>query len=86
MPTISSFYGVSIRMHWTDHAPPHFHAIYGEDEAVIRIDSLEVIHGSLPRRAHALTLEWAFIHRPELLENWDLCATRRQPKRIPPLD
>ena len=86
MPTISSFYGVSIRMHWTDHAPPHSHAIYGENEAVIRIDSLEVIHGSLPRRAHALTLEWAFIHRPELLENWGLCATRRQPKRIPPLD
>jgi hypothetical protein len=86
MPTICVFYGVSIRMHWNEHAPPHFHAIYGEFEAVFRIDSLEMVDGSLPRRAQALTLEWASIHRAELLENWDRCATKRQPNRIPPLE
>ena len=86
MPTISVFYGVAIRMHWNDHAPPHFHVIYGEHKAVFRIDSLEVIHGYLPRRAHALTLEWAALHRAELLENWDLCKANQRLNRIPPLE
>lgn len=51
MPTISSFYGILIRMFFNDHAPPHFHARYGEFEATIVIGTLEVIHGQLPSRA-----------------------------------
>jgi hypothetical protein len=47
MPTISSFYGVSIRMYWADHAPPHFHAQYGGHEASIEILTLRVARGSL---------------------------------------
>jgi hypothetical protein len=39
MPTICSFYGILIRMFFNDHAPPHFHARYGEFEATIDIDS-----------------------------------------------
>lgn len=27
------FYGVVIQMFWNEHAPPHFHALYAEDEA-----------------------------------------------------
>jgi hypothetical protein len=42
MPTISSFYGILIRMFFDDHAPPHFHARYGEFEATIDLDSLEI--------------------------------------------
>jgi hypothetical protein len=80
------FYGVRIMMYWTDHAPPHFHAMYGADEASIEIRSLVVVRGSLPPRALALTLEWAALHREELLEDWQLCATKQMPKRIPPLD
>lgn len=38
------------------------------------------------RRELALTLEWAVLHRGELLEDWQLCATRQTPKTIPPLD
>ena len=48
MPEISRFFGIVIQMFWTDHAPPHFHALYGEHEALIAIDTLEVIRGSLP--------------------------------------
>jgi hypothetical protein len=35
MPTISTFYGILIQMFWNDHAPPHFHALYAEDEVLI---------------------------------------------------
>ena len=58
MPTISIFYGIVIQMFWQDHAPPHFHAIYGEDEVLIDIRTLVVLEGRLPRRALALVLEW----------------------------
>ncbi|MDF1931795.1 DUF4160 domain-containing protein [Legionella pneumophila] len=60
MPTISAFYGILIQMFWGDHAPPHFHALYAEYEVLIDIHTLEVVRGSMPRRALALVLEWAF--------------------------
>ena len=56
-------------MFWRDHAPPHFHALYAEYEALIDLRSLSVIRGSLPGRAMALVLEWANDHGDELLEN-----------------
>jgi hypothetical protein len=86
MPTISSFYGILIQMFWDDHPPPHFHALYGEYETVIDIRTLEVIKGSMPRRALALVLEWASEHRSELLEDWKLCTENQSPKKIRPLE
>lgn len=85
MPTICSFYGVVIRMFWADHAPPHFHAAYGDHEVAIDIRTLHVLRGALPARALALTLEWAALHPSALQEDWDLCATKQTPKKIPPL-
>jgi hypothetical protein len=85
MPTISSFYGILIQMFWKDHEPPHFHALYAEDEALIDIRTLEVMEGQLTRRALALVLEWAQEHRAELLEDWELCARNQSPKKIRPL-
>lgn len=85
MPTISAFYGILIRMYFDDHAPPHFHAIYGEFEAIIDINALNVVRGSLPRRALELTLDWAELHRAELLVDWELCAAKQLPKSIEPL-
>ncbi|MCR4298370.1 MAG: DUF4160 domain-containing protein [Gallionella sp.] len=57
MPTISQFFGIIIRMFWREHAPPHFHALYGEFEALIDIRTLEIIKGGLPKRAQAMVLE-----------------------------
>lgn len=66
MPELSRFYGVQIKMYYDDHNPPHFHARYGGDEALIAIDTLEVIAGTLPSRALGLVYEWAGQHRAEL--------------------
>jgi len=86
MPTISHFFGIVIQVFWREHAPPHFHALYGEHEALIDMRTLEVFRGSLPRRALALVLEWASIHGSELMEDWDLCQQKQQPKPIAPLE
>jgi hypothetical protein len=67
MPTISTFFGIVIQMFWREHGPPHFHAIYGEHEAVIDIRELRVTRGALPRRALALVLEWGAEYREKLL-------------------
>ncbi len=85
MPTISRFFGITIRMYFDDHPPPHFHVHYGEHDAKIRIDTLEVDVGHLPRRALALVLEWAFEHRDELRENWALADAHQPVNPIEPL-
>jgi len=51
MPELSRFFGIVIRMFYNDHEPAHFHAIYGEHEALIEIDTLSILRGILPRRA-----------------------------------
>lgn len=70
MPRLSEFYGIVIYMYWSDHDPPHFHAIYAGDEAQVRIDDGSFLAGSLPRTAARLVGEWAALHRDELLANW----------------
>jgi hypothetical protein len=86
MPTISQFFGIVIQMFWREHAPPHFHALYGEYEALIDIRTLDIIKGNLPRRAMAMVLEWAAQHRSELMEDWELCQAKQLPKTITPLE
>jgi hypothetical protein len=86
MPIISRFFGIIIRMFFNEHAPPHFHAEYAEYRAVIDIRSLEVIEGKLPRRALELVLDWAELHRDELMRDWELCQQHQQPVEIAPLE
>jgi hypothetical protein len=86
MPELSRFFGIIIRMFYSDHEPAHFHAIYGEYEALIEIDTLAVFRGSLPRRALALVLEWAALHRNELRDDWRRARAREMLNEIEPLD
>ena len=62
MPRVSEFYGIAIRINYRDHAPPHFHATYGEHEALIGIDPMELLDGRPPPRAERLVFEWARLH------------------------
>ncbi len=85
MPELCRFYGIIIRLYFDDHAPPHFHASYGGDEAVVAIDTLAVIHGNLPSRAQSLVREWALLHQVELQEAWKKAKQLRPPGKIDPL-
>jgi hypothetical protein len=86
VPEISRFFGIVIRMFYNDHMPAHFHAVYGDTEALIEIDTLAVYRGDLPRRALALVLEWAALHREELRQDWVLARSGELPTPIKPLD
>ena len=38
MPEISLFYGIRVTMYYDDHNPPHFHAEYNGNKAIVEID------------------------------------------------
>ena len=85
MPELSRFLGIAIGMFYQEHGRPHFHAVYGEYEVTVEIET-SVVTGRFPHRALGLVLEWAALHRDELLENWALARERRPLKRIAPLE
>lgn len=86
MPRLSQFYGIVISMFYNDHPPPHFHVVYGEYEAELGIDPVQVIEGELPRRVQSLVVEWAALHQAELRQNWDLARTGQPLQKIQSLD
>jgi hypothetical protein len=73
-------------MFFDDHNPPHFHAAYGEDIALIDIQNLSVFAGRLPPRALGLVIEWATLHQQELLADWDMARRQQALRAIPPLE
>jgi hypothetical protein len=85
MPEISRFFGISIKMFFGDHLPPHFHAEYGEFKAQIDIRSLVLIAGNLPPRALGMVIEWASQHQDELQKLWELASRNETLHRIEPL-
>ena len=86
MPELCRFYGIIIRMYSREHAPPHFHAVYGGDEALVDIDNPTIVRGRLPPRATAMVLEWASLHHDELLEAWGRAINMEPPGKIEPLE
>lgn len=66
--------------------PAHFHAAYGEHRACFDIQTLDCIEGLLPRRARALVVEWASLHKKELMANWTRARSGQPLDKISPLD
>ena len=85
MPRISAFFGIIIWMYYNDHQPPHFHAEYGGEEALILIGSGDLYAGNLSRRALRLVQEWEELHRGELFANWELARQQEPLAPIAPL-
>ena len=85
MPEISRFLGIIVAMLYRDHLQPHFHAIYGDYEVSIEIET-GVIQGQFPRQALRHVLDLYELHREELIENWRLAQDRKPLKRIAPLE
>ncbi|MBW4554097.1 MAG: DUF4160 domain-containing protein [Aphanocapsa sp. GSE-SYN-MK-11-07L] len=86
MPEISRFYGIIVTMYYNDHAPPHFHVRYGQQKAIIAIESLGLLEGELRSRALGLVVEWASQHQEELRDNWKLARQNSPLDPVPPLE
>ena len=85
MPEISRFFGIVIKMYWEDHTPPHFHAFYAGEQALIDIRTLSLFAGQLQPRALGLVIEWANLHQQELLADWRRAQGQEPLKKIAPL-
>jgi len=85
VPETSRFLGIVISMFFDDHNPPHFHAKYNEHRALISINGLNVIGGSLLPRVLGLVTEWAELHKGELLKDWELSEKTGKFFKIDPL-
>jgi hypothetical protein len=86
MPTISMFFGFIVQMYWRDHPPPHVHVFYQGFEALVEIETGEIIAGDLPRGALRVIRPWIERRRPELRANWERGRLRRPFERVPGAD
>jgi hypothetical protein len=85
MPEISLFCGIRITMFYNDHNPPHFHAEYSGNKALINIQDSCVMRGSLPNRQLKFVLAWCELHKDELMQNWELSKNDEPLNKILPL-
>ena len=86
VPTVCRFYGILIQMYYNDHDPPHFHVVYNEFKAVIAINDLSILFGDLPPKAVGLVMEWARLHKSDLLADWRLSQQKQPLNPISPLE
>lgn len=85
MPVISRFFGILIYMYWKDHAPPHFHAKYADQEITVEIKTGKV-NGAMSRRGLRMVQEWRELHINELLDDWSRAENKKELNRIDPLE
>jgi predicted P-loop ATPase/GTPase len=84
MPTISRFYGIVIFMNYNDHAPPHFHARYQDQEVTIAIET-GLVTGKMSKRALQMLFAWLDLHQEELMANWERAREHQPLEPVPPL-
>lgn len=73
-------------MYYNDHAPPHFHVVYGEQKAIVDIRTLMVIEGHLSPRVLGMVIEWASQHQEALMDLWKQASNYQPLYKLPPLD
>lgn len=86
MPEISRFFGIIIRLFFNDHEPPHLHAEYQRNKALLDFSGNLLRGGLGSRTALRLVREWIDLHAPELQDNWERARAGKDLKRIDPLD
>ncbi|MHB1298620.1 MAG: DUF4160 domain-containing protein [Gemmatimonadaceae bacterium] len=85
MPVISRFLGISIKMYYHEHEPPHFHVLFAGRRAIVEIRT-GVVRGPLPQRAARRVRVWSASHRDAIECNWERARRGEPLLPIPPLE
>ncbi|MYE54169.1 MAG: DUF4160 domain-containing protein [Chloroflexi bacterium] len=85
MPELCRFYDITIYINFRDHNPPHIHAVHGEHEVVVDINTLRV-EGRLRMRERRPLIRWASLHQDELRAAWERAQRYEPPGKIAPLE
>lgn len=86
MPAISIFFGIVVRMHYNDHAPPHFHAEYQGQRGTFDFSGKLLAGNFTSKAALRLIKQWASRHSHELMLNWKSIELKQPLKFIEPLE
>ena len=86
MPIVSVFYGMIIRIYYSDHNPPHLHVSYGDKEMMVGIRTGGILKGGFPKRLKNAIEEWRLLHKDELLAAWNDAQQLRVIRKIKPLE
>jgi hypothetical protein len=82
IPTVAVIDGVKIQFYPDEHPPPHFHAVFAEFVAQIRIELAAVLKGSLPPQKLPAILAWTLKNRGALMDTWNVLAAGQKPERL----
>ena len=72
-------------MYHKEHEVPHFHAVYAEHRVSVEVES-GIVRGTFPGRPLRHVVEWAALHRAELLANWQRARQGESIRHIAPLE
>ena len=85
MPYVSMFFGIIIRMFFSEHNPPHFHAEYQGTEGIFSFNGAMLQGNIKSTTALRLIKEWALLRQKELEENWINISEKTSINKIEPL-
>lgn len=74
MPTLFRYFALRVAMNprGNEHNPPHVHAYYKEDEAIVDVNTGEVIEGYIPSVQLGITKRFIEENREKLLTLWEM--------------
>ena len=84
MPTIATVFGMTIKMFYNDHQPPHFHVFAPNFTAYVELTDIAIrqVRGQMRRRDAVIIEGWARDHLAELWENWTRARQKRPLNQI----
>ena len=72
MVKLHSIGNIAFRVYGNDHRPAHFHVVAPDFKAIVDIETLAVIRGTVPARDRRAVMEWAVEHQAEIAAAWNL--------------
>ena len=85
MSEISTFLGITVYMYFDGHSMPHFQALYNGRHGEFSISTLNYSKGNLPPKVVGLVIDWAELHKNDLLANWESIKETGKCQEIPSL-
>jgi hypothetical protein len=70
MPPVRRLRNATLYVYANDHAPPHFHILGPSSNAMVDIETLQVIRGRFDRRDLAEAIAWAAENLELLRQVW----------------
>lgn len=62
---------IAFQVYGDDHRPAHFHVVAPDYQAMIEIETLAVMQGTIPARDRKAVTAWAVAHQDDVKAAWN---------------